>query len=209
MALWSRQKVFRLSKGYYSRSKNCFRVAIRRVFKALQYEYISRKLRRRQVRQDWIRSINAALKDQDHRYSSFVYCLNRSNVTLDRKILSELAQREPYTFKAVVDEVTSQVTLPGHQQVPKPSITYHQALDKKMLYFGPHDPTPVKDIPFKYVKTIDPNDKDWYGTHREDFPGFYKEQTKKFLRENQMPVKEMKKHRFTAWDDVPSDPDDD
>ncbi len=208
MAIWSRQKIFRLSKGYYSKSNNCFRIALRRVFKALQYEYISRKVRRRQVRQDWIRSLNSALRDQDVRYSAFIYCLNRSNIKLDRKILSELAQREPYSFKAVVDEVMSQVQLPASQVMKSLPITYHQALDKKMLYFGQFDPTTVKDIPFKYVRNVDPNAKDWYGTHREDFPTFYKEQKDKFLNEHQMSTNQMKKHRFTAWDDVPSDADD-
>ena len=56
MALWSRKKVFSLSKGYYGRSKNCFRISIRRVFKALQYEYRDRRVRRRNIRVDCIRS---------------------------------------------------------------------------------------------------------------------------------------------------------
>lgn len=205
MALWSRKKVFRLSKGYYRRSKNCFRIAIRRVFKALQNEYKDRKVRRREVRTDWIRSINAAVRDQNISYSKFVYGLNRSNIMLDRKILSEMARNEPYSFKAVVDEIKTQVPLPNSQSPEK--ITYQEALDKKMLYYGTHDPTPVKDIPFKYVKLTDPNAEDWYGVNDPNFPDNYLEQKRKFKKE-QMPLHEMKKLKFTAWDDVPSEPDD-
>src|SRR5690349_18720999 len=112
MAIWARHKVFQLSKGYYGRSKNCFRISIRRLFKALQYQYKSRRLRRREVRTDWIRSINAGVRDLDINYSRFIYGLNRSNMVLDRKILANLAQYEPYSFKAVVDEVRTQVKLP-------------------------------------------------------------------------------------------------
>ncbi len=207
MALWSRKKVFRLSKGYYKRSKNCFRIAIRRVFKALQYEYRDRRVRRRQIRTEWIQSINAAVRDQEVNYSRFIYGLNRSNLELDRKILSDMAKNEPYSFKAVLDEIKQQVpNMPNTQ--PKEKITYQDGLEKKMLYFGEYDNTPSKkEISFKFASLANKNDADWYGLNDPNFPDNYKEQMKKFKKE-QMPMHEMKKLKFTAWDDVPSEPDD-
>ena len=56
MAIWSRDKFFKLSKGYWGRSKNCWRISMRRVFKALQYTYRDRKVRRREVKKGWIRT---------------------------------------------------------------------------------------------------------------------------------------------------------
>jgi len=205
MALWARKKVFRLSKGYYARSKNCFRIAIRRVFKALQYEYADRKVRRREIRTDWIRSINAAVREQDVSYSRLIYGFNRSNILLDRKILSDLARNEPYSFKAVLDELKVQV--PTLQANKTEKITYQEALNKKLLHFGQHDPTIIKDISFKYAKITDPNAPDWYGLNDPNFPENYLEQKRKFLKE-QMPLHEMKKMKFTAWDDIPSEADD-
>jgi large subunit ribosomal protein L20 len=205
MAIWSRKKVFGLARGYYGRSKNCFSIALRRVFKALQYEYRDRRVRRRNIRKEWIQSINAAVRDQDVNYSSFVYCLNRSNVTLDRKILSEMAKNEPYSFKAVLDEIKSQVPLPS-QKKPE-TISFQEAVDKKMLYFGEFDSTQAKDNKLKYAQLKDPKDADWYGLNDPNFPDNYKELRRKFKKE-QMPMHEMKKLKFTAWDDVPSEPDD-
>jgi large subunit ribosomal protein L20 len=206
MALWARSKVFRLSKGYYGRSKNCFRIAIRRVIKGLQYEYISRRVRRREVREGWIRSVNAGVRDLDISYSRFIYGLNRSNIMLDRKILSNLAQNEPYSFKAVVDEVKTNI--PNHMlKTSEKKVSYAQAVDSKMLHFGTWEPS-EKDKEFRYVKLANPNDEDWYGVNRPDFPTFYLDMKRKHKTEGQMPLKEMKKLRFTAWDDVPSDADD-
>jgi len=205
MAIWSRKKVFGLARGYYGRSKNCFSIALRRVFKALQYEYRDRRVRRRNIRKEWIQSINAAARDQDINYSSLVYCLNRSNVTLDRKILSEMARNEPYSFKAVLDEIKSQVPLPSKKK-PE-AMSFQQAVDKKMLYFGEFDPTIEKDNKLKYARLKDPKDADWYGLNDPNFPDNYKELRSKFKKE-QMPMHEMKKLKFTAWDDVPSEPDD-
>jgi large subunit ribosomal protein L20 len=205
MAIWSRQKFFKLSKGYYGRSKNCFRIALRRVFKSLQYQYRDRRVRRRDIRTTWIRSINAAVRDQGIPYSRFVYGLNRSNMELDRKILSDLAQNEPYSFKAVVDEIKCQVQLPCLK--PAEFMTYQTALDKKLLHFNEYVNTPTKDIEFRFAKWKNPNEPDWYGLNRPDFPSFYLEQRRKSQSE-QMPEHEMKKLPFTAMDDIPSDPDD-
>ena len=163
MAVWSRQKFSQLSKGYYNRSGNCFRIQIRRVFKALQYQYADRRIKKREVRTTWIQSINAACRDVDMNYSRFIYSINRSNMNLDRKILANLAQFEPYSFKAILDEAKFQANPPNMRK--EMVINYKDALDKKLLYFGPYvgDSKPTKDIEFKFLQLADKTQPDWFG----------------------------------------------
>jgi large subunit ribosomal protein L20 len=160
MALWSRHKVYALSRGFHGRSKNCFRIAIRRLFKSLQYQYRDRKVRRRNVRSEWIQSINAGLNDLDINYSKFVFGLNRSNIILDRKILANLSQYEPYSFKAVVDEIKAQTVIP---QKNNEKITFDEALKNNLLYYGPYSLVKSRDIEFKPWRLRDPKGEDWYG----------------------------------------------
>lgn len=105
MPTWSKKKYLKLAKGFYGRAKNCMRVMTHKVEKAQIYKYTARRLRRRNVRRDWIRSISAATREHNVNYSNFTYGLVRSNIELDRKILADLAVNEPYSFKVVVDEV--------------------------------------------------------------------------------------------------------
>lgn len=205
MAIWSRSKFFEMSRGYYKRSNNCFRITLRRVFKGMQYAYRDRKVKRREIRTQWIRSINAATRDMDLPYSRFVYGLNRSNMILDRKILADLAQNEPYSFKAVVDEIKIQVKIPWEQ---KETMTFNEALENKYLHFGDYEAKKVKDIEWRFAHLRDPKQPDWYGLHHPDFPHIYNEQRRKFIKEEQMKPHEMKKLPFTAYDDIPSEPDD-
>ena len=108
MAGFSKQKYFRLAKGFYGRSKNCLKITIPRVEKSLQKAYVGRKLRPRTMRRNWIISISAATRDLNLPYSRFINSLNSSNITLNRKILADLATFEPYSFKAVFDELMVQ-----------------------------------------------------------------------------------------------------
>ena len=164
MAVWSRHKVFRLSKGYYKRSNNCFRIAIRRVFKALQYSYAQRKVRRRVARTNWIQSINAGIHEHGLNYSRFIYGLNRSNIQLDRKILSDLCKNEPYSFKAVVDEIKLQTY--EFPNLPKEcKINFDLAVETNMLKYGKHIPQTDRDREYRFAG-IDPSVKDeddWFG----------------------------------------------
>jgi len=163
MAIWSKHKLMRLSRGYYNRSKNCFRITIRRVFKALQYQYADRRIKKREVRTTWIQSINAACRDVNMNYSRFIYSVNRSNMNFDRKILANLAQYEPYTFKAILDEALVQANPPNMR---KPDmIDYKEAIQRKLLYFGPFtgDNQPVKDKELKFMQMVDKNQPDWFG----------------------------------------------
>jgi large subunit ribosomal protein L20 len=204
MAVWTRQKVFRLSKGYHARSKNCFTIAIRRVFKSLQYQYRDRKQRRRNIKTEWIQSINAGLNDLDLNYSKFIYGLNRSNIILDRKVLANLVQYEPYSFKAVVDEIKAQVVIPMKKEE---KITYDEAVKTGLMYYGPYSLVKSRDVEFKPYRLRDPNGEDIYGLNHPDWPHIYKEQRDAFEKSH-MTVKQMKKLRFTAFDNLPSDPDD-
>lgn len=112
MANWNRKKVLRLAKGFKGRGKNCFGIALRKVHRAAVYAYRDRKVKKRTMRRQWIGVINAAVREHGLNYSLFANALaKKSNVHLDRKILSNLAINEPYSFKAVMDEVKVQAGL--------------------------------------------------------------------------------------------------
>ena len=136
MANWSRKKVFRLAKGFTGRSKNCFGLALRKVFKKLTYAYRDRKVKKRLMRRQWIHSINASVREHGVSYSRFIYGLSRSNIVLDRKIMADLAISEPYSFKSVVEEVNKQADLvsmmkrsPAYMKVT--GMSYKQAIEKR------------------------------------------------------------------------------
>jgi large subunit ribosomal protein L20 len=108
MGNFSRLKVLKLAKGFKGKSRTCYSVAIRKVHKALKYQYRDRRQKKRVIRKNWIISLNAATKEHGLNYSRFIMCLNRSNIILDRKILAELSINEPYSFKSIIDEVKKQ-----------------------------------------------------------------------------------------------------
>lgn len=98
------KKVLALAKGYRGRSKNCYRLALQRVEKALRYAYRDRRNRKRDFRALWIQRINAGAREHGLTYGRLMHGLSRAGVTLDRKVLADLAAREPAAFKAVVDK---------------------------------------------------------------------------------------------------------
>ena len=98
------KKVLALAKGYRGRSKNCYRLALQRVEKALRYAYRDRRNRKRDFRALWIQRINAGARQHGLTYGRLMHGLSRAGVTLDRKVLADLAAREPAAFKAVVDK---------------------------------------------------------------------------------------------------------
>lgn len=108
MAGFAKKKYLKLAKGFYGRTSRCYTLAITRVEKSLQKSYAGRKVRPRIMRRNWIHSINTVARELDINYSTLICGLNRSNIILDRKILADLAQNEPYSFKAVVDEIKLQ-----------------------------------------------------------------------------------------------------
>lgn len=98
------KKVLKQAKGYYGRAKNCYRVAIEKVEKGMQYAYRDRKRRKRDFRKLWIQRINAAVRENGLVYSSFIDGLNKAGITLDRKVLSDIAITEPAAFAAICDQ---------------------------------------------------------------------------------------------------------
>jgi large subunit ribosomal protein L20 len=97
------KKVFKAAKGYYGRRKNTIRVAKQAVEKAGQYAFRDRKNKKRTFRALWIQRLNAAVRSFDLTYSRFIDGLGKAGVTVDRKVLSDLAIREPAAFQAIVE----------------------------------------------------------------------------------------------------------
>ncbi len=97
-----RNKVLKLAKGFRGRSKNCYRIAIEKVEKSLQYAYRDRKTKKRDFRALWIQRINAAVRNYGVIYSDFMNMLKAKNIKIDRKMLSEMAIREPQSFENLV-----------------------------------------------------------------------------------------------------------
>ena len=98
------KKVIKAAKGYYGRRKNTIRVAKQAVERAGQYAYRDRKARKRNFRSLWIQRINAAVREQGMTYGRFIDGLNKAGVEVDRKVLSDLAIREPDAFKALIEQ---------------------------------------------------------------------------------------------------------
>ncbi|KAL7581389.1 hypothetical protein ACA910_021979 [Epithemia clementina (nom. ined.)] len=100
------KNLLRHAKGFRGRAKSCYRLAIRRVHKSWKLAYVGRKLKRRNWRRLWITRIGAAVRQYSWRYSTFMHVLYRVvNIKLNRKILADLAVREPFALKSVVDTV--------------------------------------------------------------------------------------------------------
>jgi len=98
------KKILELAKGFRGRAKNCFRVAVQKVEKALRYAYRDRRNRKRDLRGLWIQRVNAAVRLHGLNYSKFINGLNLAGITIDRKILSDIAVHEPEAFKAIVEK---------------------------------------------------------------------------------------------------------
>ena len=97
------KKIIDMAKGYRGRSKNVFRVAVEKVEKALQYAYRDRRAKKRSFRALWIRRINAATRLNDMTYSRFMSGLNKAGIELDRKVLADIALKEPANFAKLVE----------------------------------------------------------------------------------------------------------
>ena len=98
------KKILKAAKGYYGRRKNTIRIAKQAVEKANQYNYRDRKRRKRTFRALWIQRLNAAVRPFGLNYSKFIDGLARSGIMVDRKVLSDLAIREPVAFQAIVEK---------------------------------------------------------------------------------------------------------
>ncbi len=101
-----RKQVLDRAKGFYGNSSKNLRVAYDAVDKALVHSYEGRKQKKQQYRGLWIVRINAACRALDVTYSQFMSALKKANIELNRKVLADLAVREPAEFKALVEKVT-------------------------------------------------------------------------------------------------------
>jgi len=98
------KKVLGNAKGYRGRRKNTIRVAMQAVEKANQYAYRDRKAKKRNFRSLWIQRINAGARQYGLTYARFMNGLKLAGIEVDRKVLADLAVREPEAFKALVDQ---------------------------------------------------------------------------------------------------------
>jgi len=98
------KKVLKQAKGYRGRNSTNFRIAIEKVEKGLQYAYRDRRAKKRTFRGLWIQRINAGAREHGMTYSQLMNGLNKAGIEIDRKVLSDLAVREPESFKALVDQ---------------------------------------------------------------------------------------------------------
>ena len=99
------KKVLKMAKGYRGRANNCFRVAIEKVEKGMQYAFRDRRAKKRTFRALWITRINAAVREHGLVYSQFMSGLKLAHIELDRKVLADLAVRDAEGFKAVIEKV--------------------------------------------------------------------------------------------------------
>lgn len=105
------KKVLEKAKGYRGRSSTSFRIALEKVEKAQQYAYRDRRNRKRTFRALWIQRINAAVREHGLTYSRFMDGLNKAGITVDRKMLADIAVKEPASFAALVQHAQQALTL--------------------------------------------------------------------------------------------------
>lgn len=98
-----RRKILKQAKGYFGAKSKLYRTAREQVMKSGQYAYIGRKQKKRDFRALWITRINAACRLNDISYSRFISGLKKANVTLNRKVLADMAVREPDAFANLVE----------------------------------------------------------------------------------------------------------
>jgi large subunit ribosomal protein L20 len=104
------KKVIKLAKGYRGRNSTNYRIAIEKVEKGLQYAYRDRRNRKRAFRALWIQRINAGARQNGLTYAQFMNGMKKAGVELDRKVLSDLAAREPEAFKSLVEQARQALT---------------------------------------------------------------------------------------------------
>ena len=99
-----RNKVLKLAKGYYGSKSRLFKTAKQAVMKSGNYAYVGRKQKKRNFRRLWITRISAACKLNGMNYSTFMNGLSKAGITLNRKLLSEIAIADPAAFTALTEQ---------------------------------------------------------------------------------------------------------
>jgi large subunit ribosomal protein L20 len=103
------KKVLKKASGYYGRRKNTFRAAVQAVEKAGQYAYRDRRRKKRTFRSLWIQRINAAARELGVTYGRFIEGLGKAGIEIDRKVLADLAVKEPEAFKTLVEKARAAI----------------------------------------------------------------------------------------------------
>ena len=98
------KKIVDMAAGYRGRASTNFRIAIQKVEKGLRYAYRDRRRKKRDFRGLWIQRINAGVREHGMTYSQFIAGIKRAGIEIDRKVLSDLAIREPTAFKSLVEQ---------------------------------------------------------------------------------------------------------
>ena len=110
--LEKRKKILALAKGFRGTKSKLYRSAKESVERALNFAYTGRKLKKRDFRKLWIVRINAACRLNDIKYSQFIHGLNLAEIALDRKVLADLAVKQPEAFAAVVAQAKAALDQP-------------------------------------------------------------------------------------------------
>lgn len=101
------KKVLKLTKGHWDTKHKLYRRANESMMKSLWYAYRDRRQRKRDMRKLWIARINAASRASGVRYSEFIHGLRENNIEIDRKMLADIAVRDPLTFQKIVEAATA------------------------------------------------------------------------------------------------------
>src|SRR6201999_940013 len=103
------KKIVDMAKGYVGRAGTNYRIAIEKVEKGLQYAYRDRRAKKRNFRGLWIQRINAGVREHGLTYSQFMHGIKNAGLELDRKVLSDIAIREPEAFAALVAQAKAAI----------------------------------------------------------------------------------------------------
>ncbi len=108
-AVKKRRKIMKLAKGYFGAKSKLYRVARQAVMKSLNYAYVGRKHKKRDFRKLWIARINAGCRQYGISYSKFMYGLKLADITLNRKILADMAINDTKGFETLVETAKSKL----------------------------------------------------------------------------------------------------
>jgi large subunit ribosomal protein L20 len=108
--LEKRKKILALAKGYYGRKSKTYRSAKEAVERSLNFAYTGRKLKKRDFRRLWIVRINAACRLNEIKYSQFVHGLKVAGIELDRKVLADLAVKQPEAFATLAGQAKNAIS---------------------------------------------------------------------------------------------------
>ena len=108
-AVKKRRKILKLAKGYFGSKSKLYRVARQAVMKSLSYAYVGRKAKKRDFRKLWIARINAAARMNGLSYSKFMNGLKKAEITLNRKVLADMAVNDAQVFAALCEKAKANI----------------------------------------------------------------------------------------------------